>query len=132
VGQAEALADGLGPDVRLVVAELGVDTEKLVRRLTERRTCRACGEIFNLDSRPPRREGVCDRCGGELVQRTDDTEAVIRDRMKVYRAETAPLVAYYRGKGVYVRINGMDPIDTVTESLVSAIHGTAAHGGRGD
>lgn len=132
VSQAEAFAGGLGPGDRLVVAELDVDTEKLVRRLTERRTCRSCGEIFNLDSRPPRRDGICDKCGGELVQRTDDTEAVIRDRMEVYRAETEPLVAYYRGKGAYTRVDGMEPIDTVTQSLVSAIRGSAAQGGRGD
>lgn len=132
VSQAEALAGGLGPGDQLVVAELGVDTEKLVERLTGRRTCRSCGEIYNLASRPPGKEGVCDKCGGELVQRTDDTEDVIRDRMKVYRAQTEPLVTYYRGKGVYVRIDGMEPIDAVTQSLVSAIRGSAAQGGRGD
>jgi adenylate kinase len=128
VSQAEAFGASLGENDRLVVIELGVDTEKLVRRLTERRTCRRCGEIFNLESRPPATEGACDKCGGELVQRSDDTEAVIRDRMKVYRAETEPLIVYYQGKGVYTRVDGMAPIEAVTRNLVSIVRGSAAEG----
>ena len=105
----------------LLVIELGVDTEFLVRRLTARRTCDQCGAIYNVDSRPPRQEGVCDICGGSLVQRPDDTENVIRDRMRTYRAETEPLVEYYRSLGVYHQIDGMGAIDQVSIDLVSTI-----------
>jgi adenylate kinase len=132
VNQAEAFGRNIGFGDRLFVIELWVDTEQLVRRLAQRRTCRRCGEIFNLESRPPRNEGICDKCGGELVQRSDDTEEVIRDRMNVYREETEPLVVYYQGKGVYARADGMAAIETVTRSLVSIISGSAAEGGRGE
>ena len=87
VSQAEMFGAELGSGDDLLVIELAVDTDFLVRRLTARRTCEQCGAIYNLDSRPPRQDGVCDVCGGNLVQRADDTEEVIRDRMKTYRTE---------------------------------------------
>ncbi len=121
VSQAEMFGAELGSGDDLLVIELAVDTDFLVRRLTARRTCEQCGAIYNLDSRPPRQDGVCDVCGGNLVQRADDTEEVIRDRMKTYRTETEPLVDYYRERGVYRQIDGMGPIDRVSRDLVSII-----------
>ncbi len=121
VSQAEMFAARLERGDNLLVVELVVDTDFLVRRLTKRRTCRACGAIYNIDSRPPEKEGVCDTCGGSLVQRSDDTEGVIRDRMRTYSAETEPLVDYYRERGVYHRIDGMGAIDQVSADLVAII-----------
>ena len=121
LNQAEMFGARLETGDNLLVIELGVDTEFLVRRLTARRTCDQCGAIYNVDSRPPRQEGVCDICGGSLVQRPDDTENVIRDRMRTYRAETEPLVEYYRSLGVYHQIDGMGTIDQVSIDLVSTI-----------
>lgn len=132
VAQAEAFDGNLGQSDRMSVIELGVDSDQLVDRLTRRWTCRECGAIYNTSGHPPRKAGICDRCGGPLGQRSDDTEAVIRDRMDVYRAETEPVVEFYRSKGVYSRIDGMAPIDEVTRNLVSAIRGNgAAAGGEG-
>ncbi len=121
VRQAEMFGARLESSDNLLVIELTVDTELLVRRLTKRRTCGQCGAIYNVDSRPPGQEGVCDLCGGSLVQRPDDTDNVIRERMRTYRAETEPLVDYYRERGIYHQLDGMGPIDQVSTGLVSII-----------
>jgi adenylate kinase len=128
VSQAEAFDGNLTGADRMSVIELGVDTDRLVDRLTKRWTCRNCGEIYNTESHPPSEVGVCDCCGGLLEQRSDDTEAVIRDRMGVYRAETEPLVQFYLEKGVYSRVDGMAPIDDVTRSLASMIRRSPVSG----
>ncbi len=121
VSQAGMFGAGLEASDNLLVIELAVDAEFLVRRLTARRTCSQCGAIYNVGSKPPKEEGVCDLCGGGLVQRPDDTEAVIRDRMQTYRAETEPLVDYYRERGIYHQIDGMGAIDQISADLVSII-----------
>ncbi len=92
VNQAEMFQKVLGANERLSVIELAVDTDLLVERLTARLTCSECGAIYNTQSKAPRDQGICDLCGGGLVQRSDDTEEVIRDRMRTYTAQTEPLV----------------------------------------
>jgi adenylate kinase len=126
VVQAGMFEDGLGADDHVLVVELAVDTEALVRRLTARRTCASCGAIFNLTARRPAQEGVCDTCGGELVERADDSESVIRDRLRTYEAQTRPLADYYRAKDVFSQVDGMGPIDQVSERLVALIRRLAA------
>jgi adenylate kinase len=119
VAQAEAFDLNLGERDSISVIELGVDMGQLISRLTARRTCGQCGAIYNLETRPPQREGVCDKCSGPLVQRSDDTEEVIKDRMETYQAETEPLVGFYRGEGVYRQVDGMADIDQVTQEITS-------------
>jgi adenylate kinase len=121
VSQAEMFGARIETGDNLLVIELAVDTEFLVRRLTARRTCGQCGAIYNVESRPPRQEGICNVCGSSLVQRPDDIEEVIRDRMRNYRAETVPLVDYYRERGVYHQIDGMGAIDKVSSDLMSIV-----------
>ena len=123
VAQAGMFDAVLGAQDRLLVIELAVDIEALVRRLTARRTCTGCGAIYNMDTHPPNDEGVCDSCGGGLVQRSDDTEAVIRDRMATYEQQTRPLADYYQGRDVFQQIDGMGTIDEVGERLVAIIRG---------
>jgi len=123
VSQAEAFELNLGERDQLSVIEIRVQIGRLISRLTARRTCGSCGEIFNLENRPPREDGVCDKCGGELVHRSDDTEEVIRDRMETYRTETEPLVEFYRGEGVYHQVDGMAPVDQVTRKIISIVRG---------
>ncbi|GAB4312876.1 MAG: adenylate kinase [Candidatus Sumerlaeia bacterium] len=109
VAQAEFLNDLLAHYKirRCMVLNLVVDPEQLVRRLSGRRTCAACGATFNIYFKPPVREGVCDVCGAErLVQRNDDREDVIRERFCVYEEKTRPLVAYYEQRGNLVHIAG--------------------------
>ena len=121
VNQAEMFGAGLSTEDRVLVVEIAVDTDLLVRRLTARRTCGQCGAIYNVETRAPKIDGVCDACGGSLVQRSDDTEDVIRDRMKTYRDETEPLAEYYRNRGVYNSVDGMNSIAEVTRDLLSAV-----------
>lgn len=85
---------------------LDVTSDIIIRRLTGRRTCKECGQIFNIVSMKPRQEGVCDSCGGELAQRPDDNEATIAKRLEVYGQETRELIAHYEKKGILRHIDG--------------------------
>jgi adenylate kinase len=126
VVQAGMLDAILASGDELLVVELVVDLEAIVRRLTARRTCSKCRAIYNLETDPPKKAGMCDACGGALVQRNDDTESVIRDRMATYETQTRPLADYYRAKGVFRQVDGMGAIDQVTERLVALVRGQAA------
>jgi len=103
------------------VINLEVPEEELIKRLTMRRTCRDCGAIYHLIYSPPEREGVCDRCGGELYQRSDDTEGVVRQRLQVYRESTLPLIEHYANQGKLISIDGTGDIDEVFMSIVRAL-----------
>jgi adenylate kinase len=103
------------------VLMLKVPDAEIVRRLSGRRTCPKCGAVFHLDSRPPTVAGVCDACGAELVQRPDDTEQVIRERMKVYADQTLPVADAYLSRGLLVEIDGVGEIDAVRARLTSGL-----------
>jgi len=105
VAQAEALErmPAGGADV---VIDLRVPESELLRRLSGRRVCPECGAIYQADTMPPRRPGVCDRCGGKLVQRSDDAPQAVRNRLEVYRAQTAPVLAYYGERGLLYSVDG--------------------------
>lgn len=121
-GQAEAL-DGLLDRLGLkldAVVELSVADDVVVKRLTSRRVCGRCGEIYNTVAKPPRVDCVCDKCGGEVVQRDDDTEAVIRRRLAVFREQTAPLIEYYRNKGILMTADAAGAKDSVMKLLEEA------------
>lgn len=90
---------------------------ELVRRLTGRRLCRQCQTAFHLVSAPPRRAGVCDRCGGQLYQREDDGEATVRHRLQVYAQQTSPLLDYYRQRGQLVSIKAEGAIDAIRDAI---------------
>lgn len=120
VPQADALAaslDGLNKRLDAVVS-LDVDIEALVERLTGRRTCKDCGRGYHITFDPAKVEGVCDACGGELIQRDDDQETTIRKRLDVYQEQTEPLVAYYRTAGLLKEVDGMQDIDIVQQKMM--------------
>lgn len=123
VAQAEALDVLLQKKDTAIdaVLNIGVPTEQLIARLTGRRICKACGNIYHLLYNPPKTEGVCDACGGELYQRSDDQEETVRNRLSVYEAQTAPLIAYYEAQGILHTINGDQPIPEVMRDLGKAI-----------
>lgn len=123
VPQAEVLDEILtGLGTRLdVVLELVVDDDEVVRRLSGRRTCRACNHVWHVDFDPPSREGSCDECGGELFQRDDDKPETIQNRLDVYAASTAPLVAFYAEHGILVGIDATGPVDDVTDRAIDAL-----------
>jgi adenylate kinase len=123
IPQAEALdvaLDALDRGITKVVVIL-VDEEDLVRRLTGRRICRSCQAPFHVMFNKPQAEGVCDKCGGELYQRDDDSEATVRNRLDVYRNQTEPLIEYYDKAGVVARIDGAQTPDAVYEDIRMAL-----------
>jgi adenylate kinase len=121
--QAEALARLLGEMGRAVdlVALIGVPTDVLVERLSGRWSCPRCGAIYHETLSPPRVAGVCDVCGGTLQRRGDDAPEVQERRIEVYLEQTAPLIAYYRERGLLVEIDGDQPIDAVQGALREAV-----------
>jgi adenylate kinase len=113
------LADfGSGVDL---VLELVVDDDEVIRRLSGRRTCRGCGKIWHVEFDAPSREGVCDRCGGELFQRDDDKAETVAERLRVYARDTAPLVDYYGAQSKLVGIDATGPVEDVTVRAIDAL-----------
>lgn len=129
--QAKAL-DGMlaefGERVTAVV-EIDVPRDVLIERLAGRRVCANCGAVFHIEANPPRVDGVCDVCGGALIQRDDDTPDAIARRLALYDEQTAPLLGYYREQGALVTINGNQAIDIVTAAVQAAIAERAAGSG---
>ena len=121
--QAERLGEvlqhhGMG---KPVVIHFVIERGLLLRRLTGRRTCRVGGEIYNIYERPPKVPDRCDKDGGELVQRPDDREEVIRSRLKAYEEQTAPLVAYYRKQGVLHDVDAAAGVEEVTRRMMEIL-----------
>jgi adenylate kinase len=128
VAQAEAL-EGLLTDMgtRLaVVPYIKVPEDVLLARLAGRWTCRACGAMYHQLFGPPKEAGVCDRCGGELYQRPDDTPETQKHRIEVYFEQTAPLIDFYRKKGLLVEVDGRPGIDEIQAELLNIIQGTSS------
>ena len=123
VAQAEALDRLLrarGADIDRVVF-FDVARPELLRRLTGRRICRKCGASYHVAFMPPRTAGVCDRCGGELYQREDDSETAVAKRLDVYGKQTTPLLDYYRGRGILSTINGEGAVPDITAAIRKAV-----------
>ena len=118
-----AQADGLGAMLEALGHKVdgaiyfAVSEPELIRRLTGRRLCRRCQTPFHVVSAPPKREGICDKCGGELYQRVDDSEATVRNRLAVYERQTAPLLDYYRQRGLLRTVSGEGTIDKIRQDL---------------
>ncbi len=104
-----------------VVLELVVDEDEVVRRLSGRRTCPQCERVWHMLYDPPADPGICDNCGGELFQRDDDKEEVIRHRLEVYNTQTAPLITFYADEGILVDIDGTGPAEEVTARALAAL-----------
>jgi adenylate kinase len=110
----------LGTGLDLVL-ELVVDDDEVIRRLSGRRTCHGCGKVWHVDFDPPQRDGVCDRCGGELFQREDDHAETVAERLRVYARDTAPLIDYYGAQGKLVGIDATGPVEDVTLRAIDAL-----------
>ncbi len=121
--QAEKLNEILGRlgFDRPLVLYIVVDYDRVLKRLTGRRTCKVGGEIYNIYDRPPKVPGRCDNDGGELIQRPDDREEVIRERLAAYERQTKPLVDYYRSQGVLETVDGRADVDAVTHSIMGIL-----------
>ena len=104
-----------------IVINLKVEKEALIKRLTGRRVCKDCGASYHIVNIPPKKEGVCDICGGELIQRKDDNIETVENRINVYEEQTAPLIGYYKEAGSLVDFDGEASLDEVFDAIVQAI-----------
>lgn len=118
IPQAEQLKDmlaKLGIELDMAV-NIDVSRDVILDRLTTRRTCTQCNAIYNVKSNPPKVEGVCDKCGGPVVQRDDETEEAISNRLEVYNEKTAPLIGFYENEGMLLTVNA-----TSSDAVINAI-----------
>lgn len=123
VEQAEALNGilaELGKSLTKVL-NIHVPASELISRAVGRRICKDCGATYHVEYNAPRVEGVCDECGGELYQRGDDTAETMTRRLNVYVKSTRPLIEYYKARGIYEEVDGMQPIERVSETLISVL-----------
>ncbi len=104
-----------------VALSVDVDKNDLMQRLTGRRTCNGCQQMYNVHFTPPQKEGVCDKCGGELMQRGDDKEDTIKNRLEVYEKSTAPLIDYYGKKGILKSVEGVGSIDDIFNKICTLL-----------
>ncbi|MER5731402.1 adenylate kinase [Streptomyces sp. NPDC002138] len=124
VSQAEALDDILkAQGIKLdAVLDLEVEEDEVVKRIAGRRTCRNDNKhIFHIDYKPPKVDGVCDVCGGELYLRDDDSEATVRNRLDVYHTQTEPIIDYYKAQGLLVTIPALGEVKDVTQRAMDAL-----------
>ena len=105
------------------VISLTVPDSDLIERLTGRRVCTACGASFHISFNKSKAEGKCDYCGAELVQRKDDNIETVSNRLEVYKSQTAPLIDFYKNKGVYFELNGAQDIDKINGDIISIVEG---------
>jgi adenylate kinase len=125
--QAEALAGIMAPKQLDLVVNLEVDTETVLHRLASRRVCDDCGANYSVVENPPRVNGICDVCGGEVIQRADDTEAAIRRRLELYERETAPLIDFYDQRGQLATIDAAQAPSAVTDQIVTRVAQRRSH-----
>ena len=116
----DAILHDLGIQLTAVL-DFNVNRDDLVKRVSGRLVCRQCGASFHKEFRPPKQEGVCDNCGGELYQRADDNEVTVRERLVVYDTSTKPLIDYYKVSGRYYEINGDQSMDKVFADVQAAL-----------
>ena len=123
VYQAEKLDEFLAAHGSKIdkVIDIEVGKEELMERLTGRRVCKSCGASYHIVNIPPKKEGVCDVCGGELIQRADDNAETVANRIEVYEAQTMPLVEYYEKAGNIAHIDGATGLDNVFADIVKAL-----------
>lgn len=123
VAQASALSDFNASINKPLTAALNIEVpeDKLVDRIVGRRVCSDCGASFHVSFNPPKEDGKCDRCGGELVQRADDSEETVKTRLAEYHEKTAPLVDYYADKKILINIDGDQAPDDVTKAIFDAL-----------
>ena len=119
IAQAEALEKAGIPFDAVVSIE--ISEEEILRRMSGRRVCEACGSSYNVEAVPPRVEGICDNCGGKLIQRKDDTPETVRERLKVYHNETEPLVDFYAARGLLKPVQVADSKEATTRKILDVL-----------
>jgi adenylate kinase len=115
-----ALLIGRGTKIDLVI-DFSVDEEELVKRITGRRVCKKCGMAYNVKSSPTAKEGICDKCGGELTTRDDDNEKTARERFRVYKEQSEELGSYYSAASKYYKLDGLGEINAIFRQVEEII-----------
>ena len=123
IPQAEALDKALNGQAQIVAISLEVPDESIIKRMSGRLICKQCSTIYNKYFSPSTKEGICDKCGGELYQRPDDKPEVVKERLRVYHDQTEPLIAYYGKKGVLHKVDGEQDPDTVYSQIMKILQG---------
>ncbi len=123
VDQAKALEDALAKQQSGIdnVIYMTVPNDILLKRISGRQSCKNCGAVYNIYFTPPKQEGICDVCGGELYQRSDDTQETAQNRLEVYFSQTTPLITYYQECGILREVDGQQEIEQVTQAMVEAL-----------
>jgi adenylate kinase len=123
VAQAEALDDMLDQMNSKLTAVINITVDKnvILERMVGRRVCKECGLSYHLSFKPPKKAGICDECGGELYQRTDDQLDSVRNRLEIYETKTKPIIDYYKGRGILRNVDGMQSFDKVYEDIKKAL-----------
>ena len=124
IPQAEALASYLKDNASVIVINIQVSDDTVVKRIAGRLSCPNCGSVFNQYFSPPKKEGICDKCGTALIQRSDDQSDVVRERLRVYNEQTAPLIAYYEKQGVLLNVNGEKEAEVVFKEIMQKLAGS--------
>ncbi|MBX3071772.1 MAG: adenylate kinase [Thermomicrobiales bacterium] len=127
LSQAEALDAALaGRDAAIEhVVSIDISEEKLIDRLSGRRVCSSCGAVYHIDHSPPANDAICDRCGGSVVQRADDTPEAIQRRLAIFAETTKPLLDYYGERGIVSHVDGDQAMEAVEESILNVLQGRA-------
>jgi adenylate kinase len=123
VAQAEALDEMLDQmnSKLTAVINITVDKEAILERMVGRRVCKKCGLSYHLSFKPPKQDGVCDECGGELYQRTDDQLSSVKNRLDIYENKTKPIIEYYKSRGILKNVDGMQSFDEVYQDIKKAL-----------
>lgn len=119
IPQAEAL-DNLGVKIDKVI-DIEVDDESIIKRISGRRVCVACGASYHLENKKPKEDNICDKCHNTLIQRKDDEIETVKDRLKIYHEQTEPLIEYYKGKGKLIEIDGNNTVEKTTQLVLKSL-----------
>ena len=119
IPQAEAL-DNLGVKIDKVI-DIEVDDESIIKRISGRRVCVACGASYHLVNKKPKEDNICDKCHNTLIQRKDDEIETVKDRLKIYHEQTEPLIAYYKGQGKLIEIDGNNTVEKTTQLVLKSL-----------
>lgn len=121
VEQAEGLSAVVGNIDKVVL--ISVNDNLIIERMVGRRGCPKCGQMYHIKYNPPKEDGVCSECGSELIQRKDDNEETVKNRLSVYHTSTSPIIDYYKNKGLLLEISGVGNIDDISKQLIDALEG---------
>ncbi|NLM59384.1 MAG: adenylate kinase [Clostridium sp.] len=119
--ELDKILEGMGIELDCVL-NIDVSDEKIIKRLSGRRVCQ-CGKTYHILNNPPKKEGICDSCNGELFQREDDREEAVIQRLETYHKQTEPLIEYYEKSGKLVTVEGRESIDDTTKEVLDALNG---------